>query len=206
MRFNKISLAAMLVSGTMLLAACGGGDDPAPAKSVVTAAPVVASFNAATGPTLVAAVEDKSFGFTSGVTAFGTTTPTTLKLSDSGTAAAPSFNISSAEGTATGGMKFGSCIFTIQTSTYPPASALGLGKTITVNPCQVSVSAPGASADGTSTGGTASFVLGTTASTPVTVTVTISSTGVLTIPNPVAGQPPITIGTATVAPATGTGS
>lgn len=205
MRFNKISLAAMLVGGTMLLAACGGSDDPAPAKSVVTAAPVVAAFNATTGPTLVAAIVNKDFGFKSGVAAFGTTTPTTLKLSATG--AATSFDISSTEGTATGGMKFGSCIFTINPgSTYPATSPLGSGKIITVNPCQVSVSAAGASADGTSTGGTASFVLGTTASTPVTVTVTISSTGVLTIPNPVAGQPPITIGTATVAPATGAGS
>ena len=205
MLFNKISLAVMLVSGTMLLSACGGGDDPAPAKAVVTAAPVVASFNATTGLTLVAAVVDKSFGFTSGVPAFGTATPTTLKLS--GTGAAPSFDISSAEGTATGGMKFGSCIFTINPgSTYPATSPLGSGKTITVNPCQVSVSAPGASADGTSSGGTASFVLGTTPSTSVAVTVTISPTGVLTIPNPVAGQPPVTIGTATLAPATGPGS
>lgn len=205
MRLNKISLAVMLLGGTMFLVACGGSDDPAPAKSVVTAVPVVGVFNAISGPTLVAAVVNKDFGFTSGVPAFGTATPTTLKLLGAGSA--PSFNISSTEGTAAGVMTFGSCIFTIGSgSTYPATSPLGSGKTITVNPCSVSVSAPGAPADGTTTGGTASFVLGTTLSERVNVSVTISSTGVLTIPNPISGQPPITIGTATVAPATGTGS
>jgi hypothetical protein len=197
MRLNKFSLAAFVVSGSMLLAACGGGNDSPlrPISKVTTS--TTAAINPTSGTAVVQAVLDKSFSFDAGVPGFGTTTPTTLKLAGSGTT--PSFNLTSSEGTASGPMTFGSCIFTITASTYPAGHLLALGRVVTINPCALSVDTAGQTADGSSSPTEVTLVLGSTSSTPVLVTVSISSTGVVTVNGS-------TVGSATVVVTTGAGS
>jgi len=179
MRFNKISLAVMLMSGSMLLVACGGGDSaPAPGALVATTN-TSAVIDQTTGAAVVQGVLDKNFGFANGVPSFGTTSATSLSLSGSG--AAPSFNISSTEGTATGAMAYGSCIFKIATSNFPLLSPLALGKEVTVSPCTLSIGTAGVSANGGSSTSTVTLQLGTINSMPVSVPVSISSTGAVTV-------------------------
>ena len=197
MRFNKISLAAMLMSGSMLLAACGGGDNtPAPGALVATTN-TSAAINPTTGAAVVQGVLDKSFGFANGVPSFGTTSTTSLSLL--GSAATPSFNISSTDGTATGAMKYGSCIFEVAASTFPATSPLASGKKVTVSPCSLSIGTAGVQANGGSSTSTVTLQLGTISSSPVAVTVSISSTGVVTVNGSAAGS-------VTLIPATGAGS
>ncbi len=201
MLLNKISLAALVLGGAMLLTACGGGNDsPLRPVSVVTT-PTTAAFTASTGAAvmggvLAASAEPISFSFASGVPAFGTTGPTTMAVSGSG--AAPSFGISSAEGSASGGMTFASCHFLITTSTYLPTHPLAQGKTVVVDPCSISIDTAGKTADGSAAPTGVNFVLGTTISKPVLLPVSISSTGTVTV----GGVP---VATATVATSTGAG-
>ena len=194
MRFNKISFAAMLVSSTIFLAACGGGDNnPAPA-ALVANTNTSAAINPTTGAAVVQGVLGKSFSFASGVPSFGTGSATSLALSGSG--ASPSFNISSTEGTATGAMAYGSCIFKVAASSFPASSVLALGKEITVSPCTLSIGTAGVTANGGSSIGNVTLQLGTVGSSPVSVTVSISSAGVVTVNDSV-------VGSATLVPATG---
>jgi len=181
MRFNKLSLAAMLLGGSVLLAACGGGDNAplAPYATANTTANISAA-NLTSSQAAVQAVLGSNFAYTTGVPALGTTSATSLTLS--GTSAAPSFALSSDSFTATGKMTYGSCIFTIVTSSYPAAfTHLQVGQTTTISPCNVAVDTAGLKADGLAKSTTVTLVLGATTSTPVTLTVSISSTGVVTV-------------------------
>jgi hypothetical protein len=189
-------MACLVLSASALLAACGGGSDSAPV-ALVASASTSAAITPTTGAAVVSSVLDKSFGFTVGVPSFGTTTATTLKLS--GTGATPSFAISSAEGTASGAMAYGSCIFTMTQSTYPAGHPLALGSMVTVNPCTLSVGTAGGKGDGVAYTTSVNLVLGTVNSTPVSVTVSISSTGVVAVNN-------VTVGSVSVVAATGAGS
>ena len=99
--------------------------------------------------------------------------PTSLTLSGSG--AAPGFAISSTEGSASGAMTYGSCIFTVAQSTFAPAHPLAQGKLVTVNPCSLTVATAGLKGDGVAASASVTFVLGTASSTPVTVPVSISA-------------------------------
>lgn len=197
MRLNKISLAALVLGSSVLLAACGGGNDsPLRPISIVQTATTIGITAGGSGPTVVSAVLNKTFIFQNGVPVFGTTVPTTLTLS--GSAAAPTFSISSGTDTATGVMSYGACIFTITTSTYPASSPLGMGKVTEVNPCSLLIDTAGSTANGTATTTNVSLVLGTTKSNPVSLPVSISSTGVVSVGG-------VTVGTATVVVTTGAG-
>lgn len=195
MKFNKVSLACLVLSGSALLSACGGSSDngqlsPAPIASSSLSAEITPQ----TGATLVNSVLDKSFDFSTGVPAFGTTSATSLKLSGNGTT--PSFAINSAEGTASGSMTFGSCIFTVSQSSFAPSHPLAQGKTFTVKPCTLSVATAGIKGDGIATPTTVTLLLGTINSKPITVSVSISATGVVTLNS-------FTIGSVTLVAATG---
>jgi hypothetical protein len=192
MRFNKISLATMVLSSGMLLAACGGGDSaPVPLLSTASTEAVI---NPTTGAAVVQGVLNKSFGFATGVQSFGTTSATSLTLTGSG--ATPSFVISSAEGSASGAMTYGSCIFKMgNDSTYPVDHPLAAGKTVTVSPCTLSVDTAGLKASETSSTSTVSFVLGTNTSSPVSVTVSVSSAGVVTVNGSIVGKTPLVAAT-----------
>lgn len=193
MRLNKIVLAALVLGGSALLSACGGGDgDSLPPPKVATA-DTSATINPSTGAAVVQSVLDKSFTFGAGVTNFGTTAATTLKLT--GTGAAPQFAISSTEGTASGAMSFGSCIFTVSSSSFG-TGPLAQGQTVTVSPCELSIATAGKPADGKEFTTNVVMVLGTQKSSPVSITVTISPSGTVTVNNSV-------VGTVTLVGATG---
>lgn len=196
MNFTKISLVCLVLSGSALLVACGGGSDSAPATLVATTS-TAAAIDPTTGPVVVSSVLDKTFGFTAGVPAFGTTSATSLKLSGAG--AAPLFAISSAEGTASGAMTYGSCILTMTQSTYAAGHPLALGSKVTVTPCTLSVDTAGGKGNGVPYQASVALVLGTVNSTPVSVTVSINSAGVVTVNN-------VTVGSVKVVAATGAGS
>ena len=174
MRLNKISLALVL-AGSALLAACGGGGDSTPVRSGTAAADLTASVTASTAPALL----DKRFSFQNGVVELGTTTDTTLLLS--GSTAAPDFSLTAGANTASGVMTYGSCIFTVKQSNFPAKfTKLQVGAVTEIKPCDVVVATAGKPA-GSSSLSTIKLVLGTSFSLPFGVTVTISDSGLVTI-------------------------
>jgi hypothetical protein len=187
MRLNKVFLAGLILGGSALLAACGGGGDssssstPPPVATTDTAIGI----NPTTGAATVQAVLDKAFVFDSGVPDFGTTGATTLTLSGSGTT--PSFVIGSGT-SAAGAMTYGSCIFTMATSTFVAPHPLATGAKVTVSPCTLSVATAGLKGDGSASAANVTLVLGTARSRPVSVTVSISASGVVTVNNIIVGS------------------
>lgn len=179
------------------LAACGGSDTPAVVKvaSVDTTA-AISSSDITTSTAIVTAVLGKTFTFPA-VTELGTTAATTLALSGSGSA--PTFSIGSEGKTATGSMGFGSCIFTITQSDFVAPHKLAVGQIVTVTPCALEVQTAGDTATGTATDTPTNFVLGTTSSADVPLSVAIAVDGTVTV----AGQ---TVGTVSTTTTTGGGS
>jgi len=108
-------------------------------------------------------------------------------------------------------MAFGSCIFIIRASTFPADHPLGLGKTLTVNPCETDIDTSGAPANGSTNAFDASLQLGNTSSQPVTVPVTLQPNGGIILslpPNIAAVLPPgfqVDAGTITIQQVTGGG-
>lgn len=198
MKLHKLTLASLVITSSLLLSACGGGGGGG-SGAIVATAPTVAPINASTGPATVSAVTNKPFTFASGVPALGTTKDTTVTFKSGSNAATPEFSIASAEGTASGTTRFGSCIFAVTASTYPASHPLALGKTTTVNPCAININTVGAAADNTSAPRDTSLVLGATPSTPLPVPVSIDQGGNVAIGGTVVGTTP-------VAPSTGAGS
>ena len=183
----------MVLGGSLLLSACGGGDG-SNAVPAVASADASIGINPTSGAAVVQSVLDKSFGFANGVPAFGTSGPTSLTLSGSGTS--PSFAIGSGTNSATGAMTYGSCIFTMAVSTYVAPNPLAVGRTVTVTPCTLSLATGGQSADGSSRPVNVTLILGNATSSPISVQVSISPNGQVTVNNSV-------VGTITVTPATG---
>lgn len=180
MNFNKISLACLVLSGSALLAACGGDSTPLP-PAAVASGNTAAVINPQTGAAVVSGVLDKRFDFGTGVPDFGTNSPPSLtSLTLSGDAAAPSFVITSGASSASGIMTYGSCIFKVTQSTFT-AGPLVLNNTFPVSPCGLTVATAGIKGDGIATSASVTFVLGATPSTPVSVPVSISPDGVLTV-------------------------
>jgi len=195
MNFNKVSLACLVLSGSALLAACGGSSDSAPlAPAPVATTNTAAVITPQTGAAVVSSVLDKRFDFSTGVPDFGTDSATSLTLS--GTGAVPSFAISSAEGSASGAMTFGSCIFTVGRSTFAAGHPLAQGKTFTDSPCTLSVATAGIKGDAIATPASVTLLLGTVNSGPVPVSVSINAAGVVSVNS-------LTIGSVTLITATG---
>lgn len=185
MPLHKTSLAALVLGGTMLLAACGGGDSAtAPAARVATANTSVA-VNPTTGAAVVAAVLNETFSFASGVPAFDTSSATSLTLT--GSPAAPSFAMSSGSNTASGVMTYGSCIFEVRESTFPIGHPMTVGNKFTVALCTLAVATSGVTANGGSSESTVSLVLDTATSSTVPATVSVSSAGVVSVDGLIVG-------------------
>ena len=210
MNLAKFGWAAALAAA-VVVAACGGGGGDAPATVAVAAANVAAPASKST----VAALSGATVNFPA-VPALGTTGTTTLKIevpvAGTGASAAlgtPTFNLSSGGNTASGEMSFGSCIFVIRASTFPADHPLALGKTITVNPCEVDIPTAGAPATGETRAFDASLQLGNTNSQPVTVPVTLAPNGgvILSLPPAIAAVLPpgftVNAGTITIQQVTG---
>ena len=171
----KINLKmALVVAAAALLTACGSSDNPAPTFVVASDTTLPAN------GTIVQAVSDTPFTFPGGVPALGTTGTTTVVLS--GSAATPTFAISKfGEGTATGKLAFGSCIFAVTSSTFPAGHALAQGQTVTVNPCNFNVGTAGAVANGVGQSRSIALLLGAASSAGASVTVGVNAGGQLTL-------------------------
>jgi hypothetical protein len=150
---KKLALTLALAAAAASLVACGGGDDDS--TSAVAATNLTAPIKADT----VAAVTGQSFAFNSGVPDFGTTSATTLKFDTAST-----FSVSSAEGTASGDLSFGSCIFTVRNSTYAAGSPLATGAVVEVSPCSLNVQTASVSVSASATAVPVTFSLGTAVS------------------------------------------
>jgi hypothetical protein len=179
MRFKPLLLA---LSASAFLVACSGGSD----EPVIGA---VANLSVAASSANTAAVVGQTFGFPAGVADFGTTAATSLSINaPAAGSTAPGFGISSGGATASGTLNFGSCIFVIGTSTFPAASPLAAGKTVTVNPCNINAATAGKPANGTPTPTNVTIVLGATTSNPQVINVSVNPNGSVTVNNVTTGS------------------
>jgi hypothetical protein len=176
-----------IVAAAAMLTACGGGGDNALPVTNVATTNVTAPITAAS----VSAVTGQAFTFNGGVGAFQTASPTTVTLNS-----ASSFSVASNEGTASGNLGFGSCIFTVTQSTFPASSPLAVGKTLEVQPCAITVATAGVSAEQNATARAVSFQIEGNASIAKDLTVDITSTGTVVVNG-------TNIGSVTLQPTTG---
>jgi hypothetical protein len=183
----KITLAAVFCS-TALLAACGGGGSAAPTLTTST----VASGNLSTPITAAnaTALSNVTQTFVTGVPEFGTTGTTTLAFTTTGTGTttATGFVIASGGGTASGAMRFGSCIFDVSFSTI---AGLVAPRTITIPTCSVNIPTNGAVV-GSTTSLPLTFTLGALTGTGSTVTIIMAANGDVTIGGIAVGRVTVT--------------
>ncbi len=179
----KVLVAGAVSVSTLTYVACG--DKATTPSEKVASADVNVQVTASTIPTLYVAPAS----FPAGVAAFGTTVPTTLTFSTNDTnAATPIFKVKTATDSASGVTTFGSCIFTVTSSTYLAPDTLVVGKRIEVSPCEVKVATNGQAVGDTITNVAATFKLGTSTAVATTFTkVSISSTGVVSVDGLVVG-------------------
>ncbi|WP_427913580.1 hypothetical protein ACPWT1_00995 [Ramlibacter sp. MMS24-I3-19] len=172
---------AAVSSATALLVSCGGGGGGDTQVAVANGASAV-KVDATNGSTAVQAMSNQPITFASGVPDFGTTGSTTVTIAPpaSGTAA-PTFSIASGGATASGDMTFGSCIFTVKSSTFPAGSTLATGAKITVSPCSISLATNGVPATGVAVNVSVTLTLNSVTSTPYTETVSVSPAGAVSV-------------------------
>lgn len=181
-----ISAGLVAVSAAVLVA-CGSGD------TVPVVQLVAADFTANAAPANTAGLVGVSLTAPTGVPALGTTAATTIAIG--GTAAAQTAKVTEGANTADGRWTYGSCIFTITASTFPSSHPLALGKTVTIEPCTVSVNTTNMVADAPATNRTLTVNFGGRPATAV-VPVIVNSNGTLTVNGGSAG-------TVTLRPSTG---
>lgn len=186
---RRLTVSAAACVGVLALTQCKS-DSTAPGK--VAAANVVAPISTST----VAAVSGQTFTFPGGGAALSPALAgQTISLTFSNTTAAnPTTTVTSAAGSFTASTSFGSCIFTVSTSTIP---GITVGQVITVNPCQLNVQTGGVQATGQATTVNILLQLGLTPSAPQQSQVTINpTTGTVTVNG-------VNTGTVTLTPVTG---
>ena len=190
MRVNKITLAGLVLCGSVLMTACGGGSD---SEAPVASNNVAANIDPTTGASVVGSVLSQDFAFPAGVADLGTTVPTSLTLTGSGTA--PTFAIKAGGEAATGEMSYGSCIFTVTNSTFPVGHRLALGQTLTVTPCALNLQTANQPADSRARPLNVTFVLGRNTSDPVVVTASINPNGTIAVNGTPIGQTVVVVAT-----------
>jgi len=185
MRFIKLALAGVVLGGSLLLAACGSSDSTSvPVAPSTAAANTTIAIDTATGTQAVGSVLNKTFTFAGGVPSYGTTSSTTQVFT--GTGASPTSTIAAGGSTATGPMAYGSCILSFALSNFA-SGPLVIGATVTVNPCSIVVNTAGVPADGLPHDVLAFLVLNGTTSAGISVVVSITPAGVLTVNGVVIG-------------------
>ena len=189
--FLSKAAAALVVCSVALLAACGGGGDSAPAVATSTVA--TANLNTPITATNAVALSNLTQTFITGIPEFGTTGTTTLVFTSTGTGTATStdFKIASNEGTASGKVIFGSCIFNFTASTIP---GLVAPRTITIQNCNVNVPTSGGVANSPTIRLT-TFTLGALTGTGSSAVVTINANGDVTIGGVLIGRVAVTVTT-----------
>lgn len=162
------------------LAACGGGGE-----SVVVATadvPVVVSAStASTAKAVIAAVAATPVTFPGAVSLLGTSSATTFTLAPTGASNAAAdignFQVADRSGNSySGAIEPGSCILVIKVSSFQPPSPYAVGGKITVNPCSFTAKVAGTTANGTQSNREVVVTLGT-ATTAVTLPVTVAANG-----------------------------
>lgn len=182
---SKFKWAALVMIAVTTLVACSGGNNNQPSN------PVASNLSVPLTAANAAAVSGKAFSFPGAVPALGTTAATTVTITGS------TFSIGSGGGTATGNMTYASCIFTVLTSSIP---TIAVGQVITVNPCTLNVATQGLKSDLSAQNANATLLLGAVLSGAVTVSVTVSPGGAVTVGG-------ISVGSVTLSTgATGSGS
>jgi hypothetical protein len=171
---NKLLASVFATIVAASLTACGGGGGEPPPTQVAAADATLPANGTTTG-----AVTNIPFTFPAGLTDLGTTSTTTVAFTDTSTT--PAFSITSAGQTATGTTTFGSCHFLVTASTFPSTSKLAKGNTVTVNPCNINVSAKGLPANGTAAARSIALQLGLVVSSDEPVTLSVNPGGQLTI-------------------------
>jgi hypothetical protein len=179
---------ALVASATAALMACGGGSSTPDAFKIATANATVA-VGTANGASTTGAISGSTFTFPAGVAPLGTTTATTIKLT-SGTP--DSFEAKRGSATATGTFSYGSCIFTVLTST--DAALWPVGTVVTVPNCSYTINTIGASANGTATPLPVTLILGASNGT-TTVPVTVNVNGSVLVNGRPFGTAPIVVPT-----------
>ena len=183
---HKLFLAVFVSAA---LTACGGGGTSSPASVSIASSNSTTSVNGTTA----AAVVNQPFTFAAGVPDFGTTTSTTVAFTSTG--ASPTFAISAGGATATGATTFGSCIFTVAASTFPPGSKLATGQSVRIDPCALTTATSGGVANGSPSDREVKFVLGTLSSLAKLFSVVINANGTVTINSVLFGSVTISVTT-----------
>jgi hypothetical protein len=183
MKKQVLLIAALF--GAALLAACGGGGG----SSIFGASTDLAiSADRTQGPVMAQAISGETFAF-SAVPDFGTQVTTTVTVA--ATSTTPTFSIVSLNQTASGPLDFGSCIFRITASTFPAGSALAVGQVITISRCRLTVRTRGTPADGAAYERAGTLTLNNVDSTDTSITVTVNSSGQVTLNGKPAGTVPV---------------
>lgn len=173
----SLVLSATLALG---LAACGGGGGGDP---LVATSDLKVNADGSTA----GAFANQSFAFDSGVAALGTDGVATTLTFGNGN----SFSLSAGGNTASGGATYGSCIFTVQSTTFAPPHPLGtVGGSVRVDPCQFDIKSGGMAANGVPVSTNALLVLGSLASRGVSTTIRITSDGLLYVGEALFGTVP----------------
>ena len=188
----KHSALLLALAGSAILAGCGSSS-----SSTTTAAsdlPAVA-LTPTNGAALINSVTGKTFSFpdTAGVSALGTTGPTSVAFSGQ------NFTVTQAgsnAGSYSGTMSYGSCIFTVTASSL---SSVTIGQKLTVNPSSLDINTAG-QGTGSTQDRPVTLVLGTTTSIPVSVPVLVTAQGEVIVNGTTAGSVPTPTGS------TGSGS
>lgn len=204
----KLAKFALGLTLAATLAACGGGDSPAPmsfankdTNAAVNAASVAALAPATPGAAPIVATFANGFSGTDGTvgaTPVALTGATDVAFTSS--SATPAFAITNGGLTATGTTTFGSCIFTVgPNSPFPANSPLASGKIVKVNPCNMKASTNGAFANGIPAAREVVLVFGTATSKPFKLNITVNVDGTVLIGS-------TAVGSVTLLDTTGAGS
>lgn len=150
---------------------------------------------------IVPALDKQTFSLPSGGSFSSTLAAQATTLTFSAAAgAAPSAVLAAPGVTGTDGhpaqftadVTFGSCDFTIRTSTFPAGSPLAVGQVIVINPCTLAVKTAGGAASGQSSTRSVTLTLGGITSDGTSVPVTINSNGTVQIFGVVVGTGTLT--------------
>src|SRR5260221_12681412 len=118
-----------------------------------------------------------------------------------GSSSSPAFKIASGGSSASGTLRFGSCIFVVTASTFAAGSPLSVGQTVTVNPCNLNVGTAGAVANGGGQTRSVALLLGAASSAGASGTLGGNAGGQLTLNgNSVGSGTPTPTGGGTRAP------
>ncbi len=170
---KRISVfGAVLAVAAATLVACGSGD-------TVPVQVAASNFSVNAGASTTAPLTGLTLTAPTGIPALGTSAATTMAIT--GTAGAQVATISEGALRAVTRLTFGSCIFTVTESNFPANSALGLGKTVTVNPCTVDVPTTGLVADAGPSNRVITLNMGGRAISTPPIPVTVSNNGTVVV-------------------------